>query len=56
MFGPDRTRGNHGEDVKEYYYHLDATPTHSYCASSTSTRSWSSPTAALVEEKLNAGA
>ncbi|MEZ6105890.1 MAG: hypothetical protein R3B96_07160 [Pirellulaceae bacterium] len=25
-----RGRGNHGEDVKEVYYHLDATPTHSY--------------------------
>ena len=24
------TGGNHGEDVKEYYYYLDATPTHSY--------------------------
>lgn len=23
-------QGNHGEDVKEYYYHLDNTPTHSY--------------------------
>src|SRR5205823_8581274 len=22
--------GNHGEDVKEYYFHLDSTPTHSY--------------------------
>ncbi len=25
-----RTEGNHGEDVKECYYYLDATPTHSY--------------------------
>ena len=23
--------GNHGEDVKEYYFYLDATPTYSYC-------------------------
>jgi hypothetical protein len=22
--------GNHGEDVKEHYFHLDSTPTHSY--------------------------
>src|SRR5678815_4331254 len=25
-----RDRGNHGEDVKEYYFYLDSTPTHSY--------------------------
>src|SRR5262249_8533711 len=24
------SEGNHGEDVKEYYYYLDSTPTHSY--------------------------
>lgn len=30
LFGLAATEGNHGEDVKEYYYHLDATPTHSY--------------------------
>lgn len=30
LFGLNGTEGNHGEDVKEYYYHLDATPTHSY--------------------------
>ena len=30
LFGLNSTQGNHGEDVKEYYYHLDATPTHSY--------------------------
>jgi hypothetical protein len=29
-FGLDNTEGNHGEDVKEIYYYLDATPTHSY--------------------------
>ena len=27
---PDRAEGNHGEDVKEYYFYLDSTPTHSY--------------------------
>ena len=27
---PDREQGNHGEDVKECYYYLDSTPTHSY--------------------------
>ncbi|MDQ1043359.1 hypothetical protein QFZ76_001595 [Streptomyces sp. V4I2] len=30
MFGLTNTEGNHGEDVKEYYFHLDNTPTHSY--------------------------
>lgn len=30
FFGLTSSEGNHGEDVKEYYYHLDATPTHSY--------------------------
>ena len=30
LFGLNNSEGNHGEDVKELYYHLDATPTHSY--------------------------
>ncbi|MGE5196748.1 MAG: MGH1-like glycoside hydrolase domain-containing protein [Anaerolineae bacterium] len=30
LFGLNSFEGNHAEDVKEYYYHLDATPTHSY--------------------------
>ncbi len=30
LFGLDSYEGNHGEDVKELYYYLDATPTHSY--------------------------
>jgi hypothetical protein len=30
LFGLSSTEGNHGEDVKECYFHLDATPTHSY--------------------------
>jgi hypothetical protein len=30
LFGLSGTEGNHGEDVKEYYFYLDATPTHSY--------------------------
>ena len=29
-FGLTGNQGNHGEDVKEYYYYLDNTPTHSY--------------------------
>src|SRR6202158_3397904 len=30
LFGLDGHEGNHGEDVKEYYFYLDSTPTHSY--------------------------
>lgn len=30
-FGLDNTEGNHGEDVKEYFYYLDNLPTHAYC-------------------------
>ena len=30
LFGLAGPQGNHGEDVKEYYYYLDSTPTHSY--------------------------
>src|SRR5262245_12476067 len=30
MFGLTGTEGNHGEDVKEYYFYLDSTPTHSF--------------------------
>ncbi len=30
LFGLDNAQGNHGEDVKELYYFLDGTPTHSY--------------------------
>jgi len=29
FFGLDNTEGNHGEDAKEYWFHLDATPSHS---------------------------
>ncbi|MGB8646204.1 MAG: glucosidase [Anaerolineae bacterium] len=30
LFGLTNRQGNHGEDVKEYYFYLDNTPTHSY--------------------------
>ena len=32
FFGLTNAQGNHGEDAKEYWWHLDATPTHSYAA------------------------
>ncbi len=31
LFGLSNPEGNHGEDVKELYYYLDATPAHTYC-------------------------
>src|SRR6266852_1443553 len=31
LFGLANSEGNHGEDVKECYFYLDATPTYSYC-------------------------
>ena len=31
LFGLTNDEGNHGEDVKECYFYLDSTPTHSYC-------------------------
>lgn len=31
LFGLTNEEGNHGEDVKELYFHLDSSPTHSYC-------------------------
>src|SRR5690349_3167189 len=30
FFGLTNSEANHGEDVKEYWFHLDSTPTHSY--------------------------
>ena len=30
LFGLTNSQGNHGEDVKEFYFYLDSTPTHSY--------------------------
>jgi hypothetical protein len=32
LYGVNPYEGNHGEDVKEYYFHVDNTPTHSYMA------------------------
>src|SRR2546430_16562549 len=44
FFGLTNSEGNHGEDVKEYYFFLDNTPTHSYMRRSTNTRSARFPT------------
>ena len=35
LFGLTNAEGNHGEDVKEYYFYIDNTPTHSYMSIST---------------------
>jgi mannosylglycerate hydrolase MGH1-like protein len=50
LFGLDGNEGNHGEDVKEYYFYLDSTPTHSYMKYLYKYPQAEFPYAALVEE------
>ena len=50
MFGLTNTEANHGEDVKELYYYLDATPTHSYLRMLYKYPQAAFPYAALVDE------
>lgn len=50
LFGLTGTEGNHGEDVKEYYYYLDSTPTHSYMKMLYKYPHAAFPYARLVEE------
>jgi len=50
LFGLGNTEGNHGEDVKEYYFYLDSTPTHSYCKALYKYPQAEFPYARLVEE------
>ncbi len=50
LFGLTGTEGNHGEDVKEYYFHLDSTPTHSYMKFLYKYPQAAFPYARLVEE------
>ena len=49
LFGLTGREGNHGEDVKEYYYYLDATPTHSYMKALYKYPQAAFPTSELVE-------
>jgi hypothetical protein len=49
LFGLTNAEGNHGEDVKELYYYLDATPTHSYLKMLYKYPQRGFPYAALVE-------
>ena len=55
LFGLTNSEGNHGEDVKEYYYYLDATPTHSYLKMLYKYPQREFPYAWLVEENRGRG-
>jgi hypothetical protein len=50
LFGLTNREGNHGEDVKECYYYLDATPTHSYLKTLYKYPQSSFPYTSLLEE------
>lgn len=50
LFGLTGNEGNHGEDVKEYYFYLDSTPTHSYMKFLYKYPQAAFPYARLVEE------
>ena len=50
LFGLDGHEGNHGEDVKEAYFYLDSTPTHSYMRALYKYPQAAFPYAALVRE------
>jgi hypothetical protein len=50
LFGLTGSEGNHGEDVKEYYFYLDSTPTHSYMKALYKYPQAEFPYARLVEE------
>ena len=55
LFGLGGPEGNHGEDVKEYYYYLDSTPTHSYMRMLYKYPQRAFPYAQLVEENRRRG-
>jgi len=55
FFGLTNPQGNHGEDVKEYYYYLDNTPTHSYMKMLYKYPQSEFPYAKLVEENKKRG-
>src|SRR6476620_4355356 len=54
-FGLTGPEGNHGEDLKEYYWFLDSTPTHSYMAALYKYPQRAFPYGALVEENARRG-
>ena len=55
LFGVTGPEGNHGEDVKEVYHYLDATPTHSYLKALYKYPQREFPYARLVEESRRRG-
>jgi len=55
FFGVTNPQGNHGEDVKEYWWHLDATPTHSWAQLLYRYPQGPYPYAHLVEESSRRG-
>ncbi len=55
LFGLTNAEGNHGEDVKEIYYYLDATPTHSYLKMLYKYPQRAFPYTRLVEENRRRG-
>lgn len=55
LFGLTGSEGNHGEDVKEYYFYLDSTPTHSYMKYLYKYPHAEFPYAQLVEENRRRG-
>jgi hypothetical protein len=55
LFGLTGNEGNHGEDVKEYYFYLDSTPTHSYMKFLYKYPQAAYPYAALVDENRRRG-
>ena len=55
LFGLTGNEGNHGEDVKEYYFYLDSTPTHSYMKYLYKYPQAAFPYASLVEENRRRG-
>jgi len=56
LFGLTNAEGNHGEDVKEHYFYLDATPTHSYLKMLYKYPHRAYPYADLVAENARRGA
>src|SRR5262245_29399993 len=55
MFGLSNREGNHGEDVKEYFFYLDNTPTHSYARMLYKYPQVAFPYADLVAESMRRG-
>jgi hypothetical protein len=55
LFGLTGPEGNHGEDVKEYYFYLEATPSHSYLKALYKYPQMEFPYARLVEENARRG-